>query len=126
MKSVIRLAAATAIIAAASTALAGYPMISGLANKYLKPGQSTGAMAFHVQDDKTPAASLVVEARSDNQALVPNDNITLGGSGSTRTVQAQTEPGVTGTATIFITVTDTDGETNQDSFQIESVQAPKI
>ena len=120
----IALAAAVLVIAFRSQA--GYPMISGLSNKYLKPGQSTGVMSFHIQDDKTGAESLDVDASSDNQGLVPDGNITLGGSGSTRTVEVTTEPGKTGTATIRITVTDTDGETNQDGFQIEAVQAPSI
>jgi len=41
-------------------------------------------------------------------------------------VLVRPEPGRTGQATITITVTDTDGETNQDGFEVEVVQAPKI
>ena len=130
MRKGIAIAAGVALAAAALVmafrSQAGYPMISGLTNKILKPGQSTGVISFHIQDDKPGAESLDVDAGSDNQDLVPDGNITLGGSGSTRTVEATTVPGRTGTANIRITVTDTDGESNQDSFQIEAVQAPNI
>ncbi|MFA4972710.1 MAG: hypothetical protein WC683_08860 [bacterium] len=77
---------------------------------------------------QTGPDNLTLGYSSDNPALVPadDDHIILGGSGKDRTVLVRPEPGRTGQATITITVTDTDGETNQDGFEVEVVQAPKI
>lgn len=122
------IAASAAVITWTLPARAGYPMISGLRNCVLSPGQSSGTIVFHVTDDKTGPDNLTLGYSSDNPALVPadDDHIILGGSGKDRTVLVRPEPGRTGQATITITVTDTDGETNQDGFEVEVVQAPKI
>ncbi len=122
------IAVSVAVLTWTLTARAGYPMISGLRNCVLSPGQSSGTIVFQVTDDKTESDSLALGYSSDNPSLVPadGDHIILGGSGKDRTVLVRPEPGRTGEANITITVTDTDGETNQDSFEVEVVQAPKI
>jgi len=122
------IAVSAAVIAWTPTARAGYPMITGLRNCVLSPGQSTGTIVFQVSDDRTGPDSLSLTYSSNNDALVPEDDqhITVRGSGATRTVIVTPVAGLTGVATITIAVTDTDGETNQDTFDVEVVQAPNI
>jgi len=57
-----------------STALQGYEIAS--------PGQMPPVVSYSVGDAETAAASLNVVATSSNTNLVPNANLTLGGSGS--------------------------------------------
>ena len=122
------IAVSAAVIAWTLTARAGYPMISGLRNCVLSPGQSTGTIVFQVSDDETGPDGLRLSYSSNNDNLVPEDDqhISIGGSGASRTVVVTPVPGITGVATIFITVTDGDGNTNQDSFDVEVVQAPNV
>ena len=97
-------------------------MISGIPNQKVSIGQSTGPIPFKLTDDITSPSDLTVSARSNNQTLVPNSNIDLGGSGANRTVEVTPVDGKWGLATIAVTVTDTDGETNQDTFNVEVVK----
>jgi len=46
------IAASAAVITWALPARAGYPMISGLRNCVLSPGQSSGTIVFQVTDDR--------------------------------------------------------------------------
>lgn len=116
-----------AFIAAGQTAYAGYPMITDLSNQVINIGEATPVMRFKVTDDKTPAWDLAVSYRSSNRALVPqtDDNIILGGSGSERTVQVTPTPDKAGIAIITIIVTDTDGGSDMDTFQVEVINPPK-
>jgi hypothetical protein len=75
------------------------------------PGQTTQqgtplTVSFTVNDLETPAANLIVTAASSNPTLVPNGNLTLGGSGANRTVTIQPVPGQFGQANITLTVSD--------------------
>ncbi|MEO1982135.1 MAG: hypothetical protein ABGZ24_16575, partial [Fuerstiella sp.] len=67
----------------------------------------TGAIAFTIGDAETAAGTLTVTATSNDQTLVPDGNITLGGSGASRTINVL--PSVNqsgGPATITVTVDD--------------------
>jgi len=90
------------------TALQGYQIVS--------PGQTPAAVSFTVGDAETAAASLNVVATSSNTNLVPNANITLGGSGGSRTVQVMPIVGQKGTAVIKLRVTDALGASAQGEF----------
>ena len=57
-------------------------------------------------DADDPAGSLTLSATSSNQALVPDGNLVLAGSGARRALTATATPRATGTATITITVSD--------------------
>ncbi len=109
------------IAIAASRSHAGYPMISGIANQEIDEGTQTDAIPFNIYDDMTSPDDLTLTYTSDTPGLVPADSshIILGGQGSDRTVRVVPVPGRTGTATITVIVRDTDGETNQDSFEVE-------
>ncbi len=65
-----------------------------------------GPLPFTVSDAETAAGSLVVTATSTNNTMVPVSSISLGGSGSNRTVTVTPANNTGGTATIMLAVTD--------------------
>ncbi len=121
-------AAALMIVVAMSRSQAGYPMISGLANQRIDVNSQTDVMQFNVYDDSASVDELTLAYTSNLPSLVPaNDNhIILGGSGSDRTVQVIPASDQTGTALITIIVRDSDGDTNQDSFEVEVNRPPSM
>src|SRR3954469_623790 len=82
------------------------PTISNIANQTATQDTVLGPISFTVADIDTPVTSLTVSGSSANQTLVPNANITFGGSGASRTVAIQPTAGQTGTATITVVVSD--------------------
>ena len=106
---------------------AGYPMISDIPNQKIPINSSTPVIQFTIYDDITTPDNLKLTYRSENPDLVPesDDNITLGGSGKNRTVQITPSPGKWGMAPIIIIVTDTDGDTNRDAFEVDVVRPPQ-
>ena len=66
----------------------------------------TGDLPILVRDLETPAAELVVTARSDNPALVPAGAFTFGGGDSNRWVRIQPAPDQFGQALITVRVSD--------------------
>ncbi len=91
-------------IALAGTGLNEAPTISAIEDQT----RATGPIAFQVADFETPADSLAVSAQSGNPALVPDANITLGGSGANRTISILPAANQSGSATITVTVDDGD------------------
>src|SRR5262249_15496439 len=77
---------------------------------------SSAPIAFTVGDSETAAGSLNVTFSSSNPALVPNTNLQLGGSGSSRTLTIMPATNQTGSATITVTVRDGDGMAASTSF----------
>jgi hypothetical protein len=71
---------------------------------------------FEVSDIETEAALLTVTATSSNQAIVPDANLTVGGSGATRSIAAMPLVGVRGDTTITLTVSDPGGASTSESF----------
>src|SRR5205085_6203903 len=69
-------------------------------------GQSTTPAGFSIGDTETPAAALAVQATSSDQNLLPDANITLGGSGASRTISLTPNPNVSGTCQVTVTVSD--------------------
>lgn len=96
--------------------LTSLPTISDIVDRTTLESTATPTIAFVVGDVETPAASLVVTGVSSNTALVPNANIVFGGSGANRTVSISPAPGLSGIATIQITVTDSDFLSATDTF----------
>lgn len=127
IKVFLALAILVAIVMLYMHAHAGYPMISPIANQYIPMNSSTDTLRFNVSDDVTSTNDLVLSFRSNNTQLVPNDddNVIIGGRGSDRTVKVVPLPGRSGAATIIITVTDTDGETNTEDFDVEVRPPPR-
>ena len=74
------------------------------------------SVQFGVTDVETPSGDLIVRATSSNPELVPDGNIILGGTGSSRTATISPLRGQAGSATVTVTVTDANGGTASDSF----------
>ncbi len=97
----------TNMVSAYSSFAAGFwysntpPTISSLPGVVVAPG-STNTYLFQVNDIETPPSLLLVSASSDNQGIVANTNLLLGGSGGTRTLEVITSPGVAGTAGVSL------------------------
>ncbi|MBM3151129.1 MAG: tandem-95 repeat protein [Chloroflexi bacterium] len=94
------------------------PTISDIADQNIDEDADTGDIAFTIGDLETTAASLVVSGSSSNTTLVPDLNITLGGSGTDRTVNVSPLPDQSGSAVITITVDDGEGGTASDTFTV--------
>ncbi len=91
------------------------PTISDVTNQTTPEDTPLGPLGFIVgpsPDVSTGAPT--VAAASNNQALVPDANLALGGSGPNRTLTITPAPNQFGQATIALTVTH--GTTNSDTF----------
>jgi len=93
------------------------PTISDIVDQGTAEDTPTGAIPFTVNDVETAAGSLTVSGVSDNQALIPDENIVFGGSGTSRTVTITPLANQSGTATITVTVSDGDLTAN-DTFEL--------
>ncbi len=81
------------------------PAISGIPNQNIPANGTVGPIAFTISDTETPG-SLTVSASSGNLTLVPNANITLGGSGADRNITVTPVAGQQGSAVISVSVSD--------------------
>lgn len=95
------------------------PSISNIPNQAVPEDTGTGAIAFRVADIEDPAGQLVVAAVADNKPLVPDANITLGGTTGDRTIAIQPAANQSGRATITVTVTDAGGLVGRDVFTLD-------
>ena len=82
------------------------PSISSVANQSTSEDTALGPIGFTVNDAETFPDNLLVSSSSSNPTLVPNGNITLGGSGANRTVTILPAANQSGTAVITLTVSD--------------------
>ena len=82
------------------------PTISDIANQSILPDTTLGPVPFTIGDAETPANNLSLVASSSNTGLVPNANITLGGSGAARSITIVPAAGQTGASTISVSVND--------------------
>jgi gliding motility-associated-like protein len=78
----------------------------------------TGALGFTIGDAETPLASLTLAGVSDNTLLVPNGNITFGGTLANRTVTVVSALNQSGVANIQVTVSDGNGGSASISFLV--------
>lgn len=104
LKAIIVLA--TAILFVPRVAYAVAPTISDIPDQSTAEDTPLGPIAFTVGDVDTDPALLTVTAVSDNQVLLPDANITLGGSGTGRTISLNPAANQNGTATVTVTVSD--------------------
>lgn len=83
------------------------PTISPIADQAIVEDSSTGPLAFVVNDIETAAGALIVTATSNDQTLVPDANIVLGGAGANRTISVTPVANQNGgPATITVSVFD--------------------
>ena len=88
------------------------PTITGISAQSVAINTATSALAVTVNDAETAPALLTMSASSSNTTLVPNANITFGGSGTNRTVTVTPAQSQTGTTTITVGVNDGSVTTN--------------
>lgn len=98
------------------TAVNDLPALSAIANR-ATPEDTAAIVTFTVSDVETPATALLVSAVSSNTTLVPNANLTLGGSGTNRALHLVPAPNQTGSAVIAVRVSDGTA-TNTTSFTL--------
>jgi hypothetical protein len=81
------------------------PAISSFSPLTVNEDTSTGPIAFTIRDAETPN-SLALSTTSSNPSLVPTANMTVGGSGTNRTLAVTPALNQSGTATITVSVSD--------------------
>jgi hypothetical protein len=108
----------SATVRAGFTVLNHSPTLSDVSDQTTTEGTATGPHSFTVADAETAPSSLNVTGASDNQTLVPDANVTLSGTGASRTVTVTPAANQSGTATITLTVTDADGGMALDTFVV--------
>lgn len=86
-----------------SLPLTGAGAISGVINDPTDPAKTLG-IDFTLSDSDTPIGDLTVTVTSSNQAVVPNANLTLSGTGAERNLKI--DPAGVGLANITVTVSD--------------------
>lgn len=84
------------------------PTITAIANQTIDEDGTTGAVAFTLGDTDTPIANLILTTNSSDPAVVPQGNVVLGGSGTSRTVTVTPAANAFGSSTITVTVSDGD------------------
>ena len=98
------------------------PTITTIAAQSTPLNTPVGPLSFTIADAETAAANLLVTATSTNRTLVPELNMTVTGSGGSRTITVTPAAGVAGSATIALAVTD--GITTTQSSFVLTVNAP--
>ncbi len=99
------------------TPVTASPDIAVPANKTIDEDE-TSSEDFLIDDSFYAANELIVSATSSNLALVPNGNIGLVGTGSTRTINLTPVSNVSGSTTISIKVNTPSGRTVTDTFDL--------
>ena len=82
------------------------PTITAIAAQTTLESTATPAIPFTIGDAETATSALTLTGASSNAALVPVANIVFGGSNESRTVTVTPVSGLSGTATITVTVSD--------------------
>ena len=93
------------------------PTLTNPGNQTIFENKATNVLNFTVADQESSASTLVVTTSSSDTTLVPNTNIVLGGSGANRTVRVTPAIGLSGSATITLTVSDGNSTVSQ-NFQL--------
>ena len=103
---------ATATFASLSVAPLTPPVISAVPPQTIRENTSTELLPVTLANPPMTADYLLLTAASSDQMLVPNNFISLGGSGSNRTVQVTPVSNYAGTATITLMVNNGQLSTN--------------
>ncbi len=102
------------------------PSIDAVSNQTTFENENAGPISLTVFDAESPALTLSLTATSSNQALVPNENIALTGSGSSRMATIAPSANQVGAATISVTVSDgTDSASSDFLLTVEPAPIPE-
>lgn len=94
------------------------PTITGLSNQSIDADSGNSSpFPFSIGDEETSADQLLTSVTSSNGSLIPNQNISISGSGSNRNIAVTPVAGLIGTSTITVYVTD-GVDTVSDSFVV--------
>ena len=96
------------------------PTVSSVADQTLFGTSIVGPLRFEVSDKETNPSLLVLSARSNNQSVVSNQNILLGGAGSARTISITGVSGFGESAVVTVRVVDESGNSGTSSFTVTS------
>jgi uncharacterized protein (DUF1800 family) len=103
------------------------PTISSIAPQTAVSGQTMTPVGFTVGDAESDPSTLTVTATSSDQTIVTNANISLGGSGASRTISLVPQSGIVSVVTCTITVTVSDGiASTPTSFQLTVIPPPTV
>ena len=94
------------------------PTISNISDQSIDENSSVGPLDFTVSDAESAANSLTVTASSSNTSLIAEAGLELGGTGSNRSITVTPEAGQTGSAVITVSVEDSDGGSDSESFTV--------
>ena len=120
-------ATASANITVTVNAVNDAPTIVANEDQTINEDSSTGAITFAINDVDNTADTLTVTAVSNNTTVIPNANVVLGGSGSSRTVTVtpvankntwNNTTSVHNPVTITLTVKDASNATVVDTFTV--------
>ena len=89
------------------------PTIGVIADQSSDEDTSINSLSFSVSDTDNSVGSLVVTASSSDTALVPNEDLIVGGSDANRTLSITPAEHQNGVVTITLTVSDGYSSTNQ-------------
>ncbi|KPA12211.1 hypothetical protein MHK_007582, partial [Candidatus Magnetomorum sp. HK-1] len=96
------------------------PIISDISNMSFNENTSNNTFNVEVMDTETASSELIIEFHSDNEDLIPKDNIVLAGIfGDQRTYSISPSPNKFGVVTITVKVTDTDQMTALKAFDVQ-------
>jgi hypothetical protein len=94
------------------------PTLSSFQDLRTEVDQGMPTIPFTVGDDLTAPSALVIQVSSTNQVLVPEQGISLSGSGTDRQLLIRPAPGQSGETVIVVSVTDGSGQTTERSFRL--------
>src|SRR6185369_16853034 len=98
-----------------------HPSVENITDKTTAEDTAVPQITFNIGDG-TGALITSVTATSSNTTLIPNANVVVNGSGTTRTLDITPAPDANspsdGTSTITVTVTATNGQTATDTFVV--------
>jgi len=107
------------------TGAANSPVLSAINDKKVARNTSTGSIAFTLNDSDTPWGSIAMSAISSNTTVVPNSNITLGGTDSDRTISILPTENQSGETIITISAYD-GSNTSTTTFRLVVNNPPTI
>jgi hypothetical protein len=82
------------------------PFIGGVANQTIPEDSPAVTLTLNIGDTESPPAALTVSAWADDSSLIPDGNIVIEGTGSTRTLAIRPSRDHSGMTEVDVTVSD--------------------